>query len=54
MGSKSPLHNMRKVFEGAVKSVSDAPEIDAETFDELDELFNGTLQVLSPAVSKKR
>mmetsp|Transcript_32474 Transcript_32474/g.63444 ORF Transcript_32474/g.63444 Transcript_32474/m.63444 type:complete len:279 (-) Transcript_32474:353-1189(-) len=44
VGSKSPLHNIRKVFEGAVVAVSKNPDVDPETFDELDELFNGLLE----------
>uniref|UniRef100_A0A6U4SMM7 Uncharacterized protein n=1 Tax=Hemiselmis andersenii TaxID=464988 RepID=A0A6U4SMM7_HEMAN len=44
VGSQSPLHNIRKVFEGAVKSVSKRPELSAEEFDELDELFNSLLE----------
>jgi len=43
VGSKSPLHNIRKVCEGAVKCVSRKPELNAEQFDELDELLNSLM-----------
>jgi len=43
VGNKSPLHNIRKVFEGAVKVALNSPIIEQEEFEELDELLNATI-----------
>jgi len=44
VGNKSPLHNIRKAFEGALKVAAKSPVVEEQTLDELDVDFNAILQ----------
>jgi len=44
VGNKSPLHNIRKAFEGALKVAAKSPVLEPEELDALDEDFNAILQ----------
>lgn len=43
VGNKSPLHNIRKAFEGAVKVAATSPLIEPEQFEDLDTYYNAAL-----------
>lgn len=43
VGNKSPLHNIRKAFEGAVKVAATSPLIEQDAFEDLDVFYNTAL-----------
>merc|ERR1711966_87321 len=44
VGNKSPLHNVRKAFEGALKVAAKSPDFEPDDLDALDDEFNAILQ----------